>query len=55
MNTEFEKVFRDAYDALIGKNKDVYPCREDVPAELWGKPIVQKTINAEDKNINTEK
>lgn len=49
MNTEFEKVFRDAYDALTGKNKDVYPCREDVPAELWGKPIVQNVKEYKNK------
>ena len=24
------------------RNGDVYPVREDVPAELWGKPIVKK-------------
>ena len=54
MNTEFEKVFRDAYDALIGKNKDVYPCREDVPAELWGKPIIP-TMDALNNKISEEK
>jgi hypothetical protein len=32
---EYEK----AKEALEGKRDDVYPCREDVPAELWGKPI----------------
>ncbi len=29
-----------AFEALIGKRDDVYPCREDVPAELWGEPII---------------
>jgi hypothetical protein len=29
-----------AQDALLGKRDDVYPCRDDVPPELWGMPIV---------------
>ena len=33
--TESEK----SQEALEGKRDDVYPCREDVPADLWGKPI----------------
>ena len=28
-----------AYDALLGYRDDVYPCREDIPAELWGRKI----------------
>jgi len=38
--TEHQKKAQAAYEALIGKRKDVYPCREDIPAELWGTPIV---------------
>ena len=26
-------------DACLGLRNDVYPCREDVPTELWGKKI----------------
>ena len=42
---------------------EVYPCREDVPAELWGKPIVKKRTSrwpdelTEDElwdNVNTD-
>ena len=32
-----------AIQALMGLRDDVYPCREDVPADLWGKPIVKNT------------
>ena len=39
--TEHQKKAQAAYEALIGKRKDVYPCREDVPAELWGEPIIK--------------
>lgn len=42
---EYEK----AKEALEGKRDDVYPCREDVPAELWGKPI-PKVGNYDDSN-----
>jgi len=38
---EFEKLAKAAHEALLGLRDDVYPCREDVPAELWGHPIVQ--------------
>tara|TARA_Y100001963_G_C6746054_1_gene431645 strand:+ start:209 stop:514 length:306 start_codon:yes stop_codon:yes gene_type:complete len=31
-----------AIQALMGLRDDVYPCREDVPADLWGKPIVKR-------------
>ena len=37
-----------AYDALIGKRDDVYPCREDVPAELWGEPIQKKSVSVKE-------
>lgn len=37
--SEFEQLATAAYDALLGKRTDVYPCREDIPAELWGRPI----------------
>ena len=26
----------------LAKEEEVYPIREDVPAELWGKPVVEK-------------
>lgn len=39
--TEFEQRAQAAYQALLGQRDDVYPCREDVPAELWGMPIVK--------------
>ena len=35
----FGKEYEKAKEALEGKRDDVYPCREDVPADLWGKPI----------------
>ena len=28
--------------AELAKEEEVYPIREDVPAELWGKPVVEK-------------
>lgn len=40
---EFETLAKQAYEALIGKRDDVYPCREDVPAELWGRPIYDQS------------
>jgi hypothetical protein len=40
-----------AYDALIGKRDDVYPCREDVPNELWGEPIPISEIYILKNNI----
>ena len=39
-HNEWKKLGDAAYEALLGLRDDVYPCREDVPAELWGKPIV---------------
>ena len=36
---DLEHNFRLAKEALEGKRNDVYPCREDIPAELWGMPI----------------
>jgi len=42
--TEHMKKARRAYEALLGKRNDVYPCIEDVPAELWGEPIHQTKI-----------
>ena len=35
----YGKEYEKAKEALEGKRDDVYPCREDVPADLWGKPI----------------
>jgi|TARA_Y100000296_G_scaffold13711_1_gene15949 hypothetical protein len=43
MFNEHKQLCDAAYDALIGKRDDVYPCREDVPADLWGKPIPPKS------------
>lgn len=40
--SEFEKRANAAYEALLGQRDDVYPCREDIPAELWGMPILQE-------------
>lgn len=40
--TDHEQRAQAAYDALIGKRDDVYPCREDIPAELWGMPIYKE-------------
>lgn len=39
---DFEEKAKAAYEALLGQRDDVYPCREDIPAELWGMPIVEK-------------
>ena len=38
----YGKEYEKAKEALEGKRDDVYPCREDVPADLWGKPITGK-------------
>ena len=40
----YEKEFEKAKEALEGKRDDVYPCREDVPADLWGKPIPYQEV-----------
>lgn len=37
-----DDIHKAAVDALNGKRNDVYPCREDVPPELWGKKIEGK-------------
>lgn len=42
MNTYKEKS-QAAIDAAMGLRDDVYPCREDVPADLWGEKIERKT------------
>ena len=34
-HNEWKKLGDAAYEALLGLRDDVYPCREDVPAELW--------------------
>ena len=39
---KFEEYKQAAYEALTGERDDVYPCREDVPADLWGNPIVTR-------------
>lgn len=44
---DLKKLADAAYDALRGLRDDVYPCREDVPADLWGKPIYKKSIASE--------
>ena len=31
----YGKEYEKAKEALEGKRDDVYPCREDVPADLW--------------------
>lgn len=49
---EFDILTERAYEALIGRRNDVYPCREDVPAELWGHPIKQKIENIFDTVTN---
>jgi hypothetical protein len=41
MNTYKEKS-QAAIDAALGLRDDVYPCREDVPADLWGEKIERK-------------
>ena len=46
----YGKEYEKAKEALEGKINDVYPCREDVPADLWGKPIFhQETVTHEAK------
>ncbi len=42
----YGKEYEKAKEALEGKRDDVYPCREDVPADLWGKPIPVPNISA---------
>ena len=41
-NSEFELRAERAFQALKGERDDVYPCREDIPAELWGEFIQDK-------------
>ena len=43
-HNEWKRLGDAAYEALLGLRDDVYPCREDVPADLWGKPIYKKPI-----------
>lgn len=53
--TEFEKRSRAAWQALKGERTDVYPCREDIPAELWGTPVVNNSkqmFGAPSKHMN---
>ena len=50
MNTYKEKR-EAAIDAAMGKRDDVYPCREDIPSELWGEKIEGKT-NVSQTNTN---
>ena len=40
----YGKEYEKSKEALEGKRDDVYPCREDVPADLWGKPIPKDKI-----------
>ena len=40
--SEFELRAERAFQALKGERDDVYPCREDIPAELWGEFIQDK-------------
>jgi hypothetical protein len=42
-------------DALKGLRNDVYPCREDISADLWGKKIFnkQKKIGVSEEDIKT--
>jgi hypothetical protein len=42
-------------DALLGLRDDVYPCREDISADLWGKKIFnkQKKIGVSEEDIKT--
>jgi len=55
----YGKEFEKAKEALEGKRDDVYPCREDVPEKLWGKPIIGEVkkeyppIKAPDDYIRT--
>src|SRR6056300_1303957 len=48
---DHEEKSQAAYDALIGKRNDVYPCREDVPNELWGESIPISEIYILKNNI----
>ena len=41
--TDFNRKHRVAKEALNGMRNDVYPCREDIPAELWGEPVDEFT------------
>ena len=41
--SEFELRAQRAIQALNGERDDVYPCREDIPAELWGEFIQHKS------------
>ena len=50
---KFEEYKQAAYEALTGERDDVYPCREDVPADLWGKPIYKKSIASEGGEIGS--
>ena len=42
-------------DALKGLRNDVYPCREDISEDLWGKKIFnkQKKIGVSEEDIKT--
>jgi hypothetical protein len=48
---DYEEKSQAAYDSLIGKRDDVYPCREDVPVELWGAPIPVSEIDILKNNV----
>jgi hypothetical protein len=41
MNEHTEKM-QASIEAAMGLRDDVYPCREDVPADLWGVKIERK-------------
>ena len=52
-HNEWKRLGDAAYEALLGLRDDVYPCREDVPADLWGKPIYKKSIASEGGEIGS--
>jgi hypothetical protein len=54
MNSYKEKS-QAAIDAALGLRDDVYPCREDVPSDLWGEKIERKAdvLNTTTNNTTT--
>ena len=47
-NSEYEQKQKNLKDLAKGKRVDIYPVREDIPAELWGTII--PTGNVYDKS-----